>query len=110
MRQIYFAVLIPKRTRVDNAFNLFHQYRLAPRAFRFSGFHHEYSLIGISPEYVELTVVMPDAGSPYAVAVFRTFGCCNGRQRGRHGGADDRPVYEVFGVKNLQSRQTAEAG
>ena len=110
MYHIHFAVFVPKRTSVDDAFTRFHQYRLSPRSFRIFGFYHESTLIGISPEDVKLTVVMADGRCPYAVTMFRTFGSFYWGQSVRYGSANDSPVHQIFGVEYLQSGQTVETG
>ena len=75
----------------------FHQNWLAPGTFRIFGFHHECSLVRVTPEYIEFTVMVADTGCPYTVAMFRTDignrGQCVGYSR-----TYDSPVDKVFGV------------
>ena len=103
MYHIYFSVLIPKRASVDNPFSRLYKNRLTPRTFRIFGFHHESTLIGVSPEDVKLPVVMTDSGRPYAVTVFGTLGSFNRWQCIGYGSTNDTPVHQIFGVKYLKS-------
>ena len=73
-----------------------------------SGTHNEDTLVGIVPKDIIGTVVKADRGSPYAVAVFRTFRGFNRRNRSGDSGTDNAPVHQVLTVEYLQTRQTAE--
>ena len=99
--QVDFAVFIPNGAGIDNALNLFYKYGLAPRTFCPGRLYHEYALVRVSPENIEFAVMMADTGSPHTVAVFRTFGSGDRRKGGGYGGADNRPVHQVFGMENL---------
>ena len=107
---VYFTVLVPEWASVDDTFSRLYQHRLGPRTFRVFGFHHESTLIGVSPEDVKLPVVMTDSGRPYAVTVFGTFGSFNRWQCIGYGSTNDTPVHQIFGVKYLKSGQTVETG
>ena len=108
MSHVDASVVVPQRGGVDDAFAGLHQHRLAPRAARVFGLHHECALVGVAPEDVELPLMMTDARRPDAFAVLRRgVGC--GRHGPRYGRADNAPVHQVFGMQNLQARHAVEA-
>ena len=97
MSQIHPSVVVPQRSRIDDALGSFDQHRFAPRTSDVCCLGHEDTLIGITPENIELAFVVTDARSPYTIAVLRSrIGMRS--QRPRYGSSHDGPVHQILGV------------
>ena len=108
--QVDLSVVVPQGARVNDALSGLHQYGFGPRPLRVAGLGHKDSLVRISPENVELAVVVAYSGCPYAVAVFGAFGGTDRSEAVRNGCTDDAPVDQIVGMQYLQARQAVEAG
>ena len=70
--EITAAVFIPQRTTVDQSFPGNDEHRVIPTACRILCLDHIDTMVGVSPVDIKLTLVITDAGCPYALSVTRS--------------------------------------
>ena len=109
MYHVHLAVFVPQGTGINDALAGLYQYWFAPGAFRVFGLHHVGTAVGVTPEDIELSIVVTYAGRPYTVTVVGAFGCFKGLETVWYGGTDNGPVHQVLGMQYLQAGQTVEA-
>ena len=107
IHQITASVVIPERGGVNHSLTCYDTYRFLPSADRVLRLHHEYTVVGVAPIDVILTIVVADAGSPDSLAVGRLVEYLFGFQL-LEGIADDFPVHQVARMENGQSRDAVE--